>query len=201
MGCPLDKIGDTWGRAISNPIKPRIVENAPCHEVVVTGDDLVGDRCGLDALPIPISTPGFDCAPYLTATNCITKDPLNGIQNMGTYRAGLKASDRLAVRMVVRPGGAEGYVHWKKWKEQKKPMPCAIVVGCPPAVNFMSPQKLQMGVDEIDIAGGLVGAPINVTKCKTIDLTVPAESELVVEGLISTEYVEPEAPLAKVLGT
>ena len=116
---------------------------------------------------------------------------------MGTYRAGLKASDRLAVRMVVRPGGAEGYVHWKKWKERKKPMPCAIAVGCPPAVNFMSPQKLQMGIDEIDIAGGLVEGPINITKCKTIDLNVPAESELVIEGLISTESVEPEAPFGE----
>ena len=200
LGCELDEVGETWGRAISNPVKPRLIENAPCHEIVSTGNDLVGVDCGLDALPIPISTPGFDCAPYLTATNCITNDPITGIQNMGTYRAGLKASDRLAVRMVVRPGGAEGYVHWKKWKERKKPMPCAIVVGCPPAVNFMSPQKLQMGIDEIDIAGGLVGGPINITKCKTIDLNVPAESELVVEGLISTEYVEPEAPFGESAG-
>ena len=64
----------------------------------------------------------------------------------------------------------------------------------------MSPQKLQMGIDEIDIAGGLVGGPINITKCKTIDLNVPAESELVVEGLISTEYVEPEAPFGESAG-
>ena len=52
-----------------------------------------------------------------------------------------------------------------------------------------------MGCDEIDVAGGLVGEPINVTKAKTVDLDVPAESELVIEGLISTEYVEPEANL------
>ena len=57
-----------------------------------------------------MSTPGFDSAPYLTATLCITRDPDSGIQNMGTYRAALKATDRLAVRMVARPsGGAGGY--------------------------------------------------------------------------------------------
>ncbi|MBL24233.1 MAG: carboxylase [Rhodospirillaceae bacterium] len=200
VGCDLDKIGETWNHAIANPIKPNEVDDAPCHDVVETGADLIGEGKGLDGLPIPISTPGFDAAPYLTATNVITKDPETGIQNSGTYRAGLKASDRMAVRMVVRPGGAEGFVHWKKWKERGEPMPCAIVIGCPPAFNYMSPQKLKMGFDEVDVAGGLVGEPINVTKAKTIDLNVPAESEVVIEGLISTEYVEPEAPFGESAG-
>ncbi|MGF1957834.1 UbiD family decarboxylase domain-containing protein, partial [Enterococcus casseliflavus] len=81
----------------ANPIPPVAVESAPCQEVVVTGDALKDE--GLKALPVPVSTPGFDAAPYLTATLCITKDPESGIRNMGTYRAGLKAADRLAVRM------------------------------------------------------------------------------------------------------
>ena len=63
---------------------------------------------------MPISTPGFDAAPYLTATLCITRDPDTGIQNMGTYRAALKATDRLGVRMASRIGGAGGYLHWRK---------------------------------------------------------------------------------------
>jgi UbiD family decarboxylase len=200
LGCELDEIGETWRNAIAKPVKPVFVEDAPCHEIVLTGNDLIGDGKGMDGLPIPISTPGFDAAPYLTATNCITKNPETGVQNMGTYRAGLKASDRMAVRMVVRPGGAEGYVHWTKWKERGEPMPIAIVIGVPPSVNYMSPQKLQMGVDEIDVAGGLVGGPINVVKAKTVDLHVPAESEIVIEGLIDTEYVEPEAPFGESAG-
>ena len=69
--------------------------NAPCHEVVLEGDALQGEGNGLDTLPIPISTPGFDSAPTLTATNVITRDPETGVQNMGTYRAALKAPDRL----------------------------------------------------------------------------------------------------------
>mgnify|MGYP001195999123 FL=1 len=105
MGCPVEDIGDNWTRAISNPIDPVLVDTAPCQDVIIEGDDLVGDGKGVDALPIPISTPGFDCAPYFTNTNCITRDPESGIQNMGTYRVGLKASNRLAVRMVARPGG------------------------------------------------------------------------------------------------
>ena len=97
MGVPLDRIGETWRRAIAEPIPPSVVEHAPCQEIVVTGDELQGDGNGLDALPIPISTPGFDSAPYMTATCCITADPETGRPNMGTYRAGLKASDRLAI--------------------------------------------------------------------------------------------------------
>ena len=80
MNVPMDKIGSHWEQAISNPIKPLEVSDAPCHEVVITGKELIGEGKGLDTLPIPISTPGYDAAPYFTATNCVTKDPETGIQ-------------------------------------------------------------------------------------------------------------------------
>ena len=197
MGVPVEEIGATWNHAIANPIDPVTVEDAPCQEVVITGDDLRGEGKGLDALPVPISTPGYDSAPYLTATNVTTRNPDTGTQNMGTYRAGLKAPDRLAVRMVARPGGAEGHMHWELWKKRGEKMPCAIVVGCPPAVAFMGPQKLPVGVEEMAVAGGVLGQPLRQVKCKTIDIMVPAESEIVIEGLIDTDMLEPEAPFAE----
>jgi 4-hydroxy-3-polyprenylbenzoate decarboxylase len=146
---------------------------------------------------VPVSTPGFDAAPYLTATLCVTRDPDNGIQNMGTYRAGLKATDRLGVRMVARVGGAGGYLHWLKYRERKQPMPIAIVIGCAPAVFFTGPQKLAVDVDELAIAGALAGAPVRTVKCKTIDLVVPADAEIVIEGVIDTAVLEPEAPFGE----
>src|SRR5581483_5709657 len=134
----------------------------------------------------------------LTATNVVTKDPETGVQNMGTYRAALKATDRLVVRMATRVGGAGGYLHYvKHQKRGDKTMPCAIVLGCPPYVAFMGPQKLPVGVDELEVAGGLAGAPINVVRAKTVDLMVPAEAEVVIEGLIDTEWCEPEAPFGE----
>ena len=69
-----------WDQAIANPLPPRIVKDAPCQEVVLTGAALKGEGKGLDSLPIPISTPGFDGAPTLTATNVITKDPESVVQ-------------------------------------------------------------------------------------------------------------------------
>jgi UbiD family decarboxylase len=198
MGAPVENIQAKWDDAIAHPVPPRVVDSAPCHEVVLQGDDLVGEGKGLDRLPIPISTPGFDSAPTLTATNVVTRDPETGVQNMGTYRAALKASDRLVVRMATRVGGAGGYLHYvKHQKLGRKTMPCAIVLGCPPYVAFMGPQKLPIGVDELEVAGGLAGAPINVVKAKTVDLLVPAEAEIVIEGLIDTEWCEPEAPFGE----
>ena len=77
-----------------------------------------------------------------------------GIQNMGTYRAALKASDRLGVRMASRVGGAGGYLHWRKHNERGEPMPCAIVVGCAPVAMFTGGMKLAVDLDEMAVAGG-----------------------------------------------
>jgi UbiD family decarboxylase len=198
MGARVEDIGAAWMRAIANPIPPVAVTAAPCQEVVITGDELRRPGGGLAALPVPVSTPGFDAAPYLTATLCITCDPDSGIQNMGMYRAALKATDRLAVRMVARPsGGAGGYYHWLKYNARCEPMPIAIVIGCAPVVMFTGPQKLALDMDELAVAGGLAGAPIRMVRCKTVDLVVPADAEIVIEGIIDPEKLEPEAPFGE----
>ena len=197
MGVPVEDIAAKWERALSATVAPQEIDNAPCHEVVLTGADLEGEGNGLDALPIPVSTPGFDATPTLTATNVITRDPDTGGQNMGTYRAGLKAPDRLVVRMATRTGGAEGYLHWQKYKARGEEMPCAIVLGCPPYVAFMGPQKLPLGLDEMAVAGGLAGEPINMVRAKTVNLMVPAEAEVVIEGIIDPRVLEPEGPFGE----
>jgi 4-hydroxy-3-polyprenylbenzoate decarboxylase len=197
IGVPLEEIGPHWAKAVANPINPVLIKDAACQQVMFTGDDLIGEGKGLDALPVPISTPGFDSAPYLTAGMFVTRDPENGVQNLGTYRGGLKASNRMAVRMSAREGGAGGYLHWEKYRARGEKMPCAVVLGCPPPVAYTGPQKIRRDVDELSIAGGLAGSPINIVKCIGIDLTVPADAEIIIEGLIDTEYLEPEAPFGE----
>ncbi|MBI1964705.1 MAG: UbiD family decarboxylase [Betaproteobacteria bacterium] len=198
MRSPLDQIQERWDRAIARPVAPRVVKKALCQEVVVTGNALKGAGRGLDMLPIPVSTPGFDGAPTLTATNVITRDPETGIQNHGTYRGGLKAPDRLVVRMATRAGGAGGYRHYLKYQKRgARTMPCAIALGCPPCVAFVAPMKLPLDVDEIGVAGAVAGGPINVVRARTVDLLVPAEAEIVIEGLIDTQYLEPEGPFGE----
>lgn len=198
MRAPLGEVQARWDHATANPVPPRVVDKAPCQEVVIEGDALKGEGNGLDTLPIPVSTPGFDSAPTLTATNVITKDPDTGIHNHGTYRAALKAPDRLVVRMATRVGGAGGYRHYVKHQQRgDKVMPCAIVLGAPPCVAFVAPMKLPLDLDEVGVAGGVAGGPINVVKCRTVDLLVPAEAELVIEGLIDTVNLEPEGPFGE----
>jgi UbiD family decarboxylase len=197
MGKSVEEIGRTWVNAVAHPIAPVDSTSAPCQQVVIKGDELKKPGGGLAALPIPVSTPGFDSAPYLTATLCTTRDPETGVQNMGTYRAALKATDRLAVRMVARVGGAGGYLHWLKYRSRKELMPIAIVIGVPPVVFFTGPQKLAVDLDELAVAGGLAGAAIRKTKCVSIDLDVPADAEIVIEGLIDPSILEPEAPFGE----
>src|SRR3954465_2888996 len=187
MGCPLEKINEVWTRAIAQPIAPRVVSGAPCQEQGVAG---------LEALPIPISTPGWDIAPFTTLSQYITKDPETGVQNMGIYRGQVKAPRRLGMNpsLELRPGI---YTHWQKAKKKGQKLAAAVVLGAPPCVAFTSAQKVPESIDELHVAGGLVGAPINVVKAKTVDLLVPAEAEIVVEGWIDTENLEPEAPFGE----
>jgi len=193
---PLEQIGNAWIGAIANPVAPRLVSEASCHELVRVGDELDGAGNGLDGLPVPISTPGWDNAPYLSAGHYITKDPETGIQNVGNYRGQLKAPRRLGMNPSVELR-AGIFAHWQKCKARGEPLPCAVVIGCPPAVSYASVQKMPEGLDEIAVAGALVGSPINVVRAKTVDLLVPAEAEIVIEGFINTELLEPEAPFGE----
>ena len=196
IGCELDRIEERWAEAIANPIPPREVADAPCHELVFADEALKVEGNALDGVPVPISTPGWDNAPYTTLSQYITRDPDTGVQNMGNYRGQVKAPLRLGMNpsLELRPGI---YIHWQKYRERGERMPAAVVLGAPPCVTFTSTLKLPETVCEFDIAGGLVGHPLNVVKAKTVDLLVPAEAEIVVEGYIDTEYLEPEAPFGE----
>ena len=195
MGTEVAEIGDCWSNAIANPIAPVVVENPPCQDIVFEGGDLTSGK-GLDALPVPVSTPGYDSAPYLTATACVTRDPDTGIQNLGTYRGGLKAPDRIGLKLFMNLGQG-GTAHWEKYRARGEAMPIAMVVGCPPPVAYSAPQKLPKDIDELGVAGGIAGAPMRVAKARTSDLLVPADAEIVIEGLLDPEFFEPEGPFGE----
>ena len=196
MGVPLDQIDAAWQKAIREPIQPTVVEHAPCQEIVIQGDELLEPGKGLDGIPVPISTPGWDNGPYTTLSQYITKDPDTGVQNLGNYRGQVKSPTRLGMNpsLELRPGI---YTHWEKYKARGEKMPAAVVLSGPPCVAFTSSQKVPERLDELAVAGGLVGSSVNVVKAKTVDLLVPAVAEIIVEGYISTEFLEPEAPFGE----
>lgn len=195
LQCEIEEITERWLYALNHPIDPVIIKMGACQEVVYTGDELDKGGKGLDLLPVPISTPGFDNAPYTTCSQWYTKDPETGIRNAGNYRGQIKGRRRMG--MYPGPGGQHIYQHWLKCKERGIPLEAALVIGGPPAASYTTVEKVPYGVDELAVAGGLTREPIEVVRCKTINIEVPAQAEIVLEGRISTEYLEPEGPFGE----
>ena len=194
LGCKPEEIYEKWEHALANPIAPVIVPDGPAREEIHIGKDLEADG-GVGEFPIPISTPGFDTAPFTTCSNWFSKDPESKVQNTGNYRGHVKG--RAKVGICLSGLGQDLLVHWNKCKDKGIPLEVALVIGAPLVVGYTAATKIPRGVDELAVAGGLAGAPIQVVKCKTIDLLVPAEAEIVFEGLMSTEYLEPEGPFGE----
>ncbi len=195
LGCEREEVHAVWEKALAHKIDPVLADKAACQEVVITGDELDKEGMGTDRFPVPISTPGFDNAPYSTCSHWFSKDPETGVQNIGNYRGQMK--QRRKVGCFPSGLGQDIQVHWEKCKAQGKHMEVALVIGAPPAVSYAAVQKIPRGVDEIAIAGGLVGQAIPVVKCKTVDLVVPADAEIVMEGIMPTDCLEPEGPFGE----
>ena len=194
LRCHVDEIVSKWEEAMASPIQPITVEAGPVHEVVFSGDELNEEGKGLGMLPVPISTPGFDNAPYTTCSHWITKDIETGIQNAGNYRGQIKGPKKIG---CYNQPGQHFTLHLEKYKEKGIPMDAALVIGGPPVVAYATVQKVPYGVDEMAIAGSLAGGQIHMVKCRTVDLLVPAEAELVIEGKVSTEFYELEGPFGE----
>ncbi|MCL5958283.1 MAG: UbiD family decarboxylase [Chloroflexi bacterium] len=197
MGCKIEELKEKWAHALQNQVPPKLVPSGPVQDVVIMGDDLYKDGNGTLSFVIPISTPGFDNSPYTTATHWMTKDPETGIRNVGNYRSQVKAKDRLGI--FVHPT-QHIYMHWDKARRKGVPLEAALVMGGPPSIAYTAVAKIPFGVDELAVSGALMGEPLEVVKCKTIDIEVPANAEIVIEGEMDTEFLEPEAPFGEYCG-
>jgi UbiD family decarboxylase len=195
LGCKADAIDAKWTQALLNPIKPVLVASGPCQEEVHMGKELEED--GLDELAIPVNTPGFGGCIRTTASHVFTKDIETGVQNCGCYAG--KLLNRNTIGLNIAPTH-HGSIHWKKFKERGLPLHAAIVVGAPPPVAYASVVALPYGTDECAVAGGLAGEPVAMVKCKTIDLEVPAQSEIVIEGEVATDRMVGEAAYGEFVG-
>jgi 4-hydroxy-3-polyprenylbenzoate decarboxylase len=187
---------ERWHEGLSHPIEPVIVSDGPVHEEVHTGKDL--EDLGLDELPAPVEEPGFSCM-IRTGMPTITKDPETGIRNVGAYNAFFRSRNRLVTGCAVFHDAMSR--HWPKAQKRGEPLPVAVVVGGPPVLMATASAPIPYGgADEIAVAGGVVGAPMELVRCKTIPLEVPANAEIVIEGLMSTEVIEPLLPFGEYPG-
>ncbi len=191
LGVEPDGLNDLWLRALTEPQAPKTVDSAPCQEFVRLGDDAkLGD------LPIPVWTPGKDAAPYITTITVIRRAD-DGAQNMGVYRTMVR--DDHSVVTNLNPG-RQGYIYARTWLDQGKPAPIAWVVATEPCVHLATVANLPIGVDEITIAGGLKGEPVEMVKCKTSDIMVPANAEIIIEGEVLPGELADEGPFGEFAG-
>jgi 4-hydroxy-3-polyprenylbenzoate decarboxylase len=199
MGCTVEEIPGKWAAALGNPLAPKIVERAPCQEIRISGPELERAGGGLGRLPVPISTPGLDNAPYTTASHFITRNPDTGLHNVGNYRGMVKAENRIGTLPSALGVGMRQHIDlWRKKKA--KTMPAAVVIGAPPHVVYTAVTRVPNDVCEYDVAGGLSGRPLELVRCLTQDILVPAESEIVIEGTVPTDLVEMEGAFGEFPG-
>lgn len=194
MGTPPDGICQKWVDAFQNPIKPVEVQRGPVKEVIKTGG-----RVNVLEIPVPVSTPGKDSAPFFSAASVITKDPDSGIQNCGCYRLMVLGERRIAFSSV-RPTQGGGMHYYKKYEPRNLPMPVAVAVGADPAISLTSVARLPYDMDEFGVAGGITGQPVEVVQAETVDLKVPAHAEYVIEGLIPPQERVLEGPFGEYKG-
>lgn len=188
----VEEIWPRFKEALRHPIPPVLVDTGPCKENIMKGDDI-----DLFYFPVPTWSPDKDAGPYLTAPLVITKDPETGIQNVGTYRCHVQGKAQIATNIHrERHGG----IHLTKWEERNQPMEVAICLGSEPTVPITSVGPVPYGVDELAVCGGLKGRPVEVVKCETVDLVVPATTEIVIEGKIAPHDVVLEAPFGEFTG-
>ena len=190
LGVEPEQINKTWIQGLRNPKLPRTVEKAPCQEVVRQGDEVK-----LGELPIPVWTPGKDVGPYIT-TITVTRNADTGKQNMGVYRT--KVRDDHTVVSNLRPT-RQGYTYSQTYLSQGKPAPIAWVVATEPVIHLAAVANMPLGVDEITVAGGLKGEPIELVKARTVDLMVPANAEFIIEGEVLDE-MDDEGPFGEFAG-
>ncbi|MBI4319460.1 MAG: UbiD family decarboxylase [Chloroflexi bacterium] len=180
-------------RRITSPIRPYQVSTGPCKENVISGPDV-----NLLQFPVPYLDDG-DGGRYIgTWATTITKDLDSEWVNWGVYRQAIY-SKRRAVGLIL-PSSHMGQMYYEKYEPKGKAMPFAIAIGTDPCVTIASSFACATRANEADIAGGLRVEPVQLVKCETNDLLVPADSEIVVEGVILPHERLPEGPFGDISG-
>lgn len=164
---------------------PRVVKKAPCQEVV-----LQGQEASLTTLPILTCWPG-DAGPFITLPVVITQDPLTGRRNVGMYRMQVYDDHTTGMHWHIHKGGA---AHYRESEAMDRRLPVAVALGPEPAVIYAATAPLPPQIDELLFAGWLQRRRVEVVKCITNDLLVPAQSEIVLEGYCDPQERRLEGP-------
>jgi 2,5-furandicarboxylate decarboxylase 1 len=191
LGWPEAELGRRFAQASAKPMAPVMISDAPCQEVVRTGDDI-----DLTELPIPFMHEK-DGGPYISAGVAFAKDAEFGL-NAGCYRMMFRTRREMGMDLFT---ASDLRRYYTKTYERQQPLPVAVAIGVHAYEHMAAAFKAPAGVNEMEIAGGLRGEPAQLARAKTVDVPVPAHAEIVLEGeLLPTGWTADEGPFGEFAG-
>lgn len=190
---PVKELQEEYLRRKKQPIKPMLVNDGPCKENIQ-----IGDEVDLLKFPVPLLHGGDGGRFMGTFHLTIVKDLDSDWINWGMYRHMLHNKNTLGIQAA--PHTHHGTIYHQGYESKNKPMEVAIVIGVEPVSTFFAATPVPHGVSEVDIAGAIRGAPVELVKCETVDLAVPATAEIVIEGEIRPHERMDEGPMGEYTG-
>jgi 2,5-furandicarboxylate decarboxylase 1 len=187
LGTGEDQVVAEYVRRLGRPVAPVLVEGGPVQEVVLTGREV-------DLSRFPIVTHWEDGGPYITAGVGILKDAETGALNLGVYRHMVHAPDVLGIWLNPLFHGGE---FLRRAERQGRPVEAAIAVGAHPALGIASQNREAMGSDDYGLAGALLEQPLRVTRGAFVSFPVPADAEIVIEGVVPPGVRKLEGPFGE----
>ncbi len=186
LGPALARAGDLLGALRAVGLRPNLVRRAPVQEEIYTRDEV-----NLFKLPILKCWPR-DGGRFITLPTVISRDPVTNTRNVGMYRLQVRDRRALGMHWQIHKGGAE---HTRVAQEKGVAgIPVAVSLGGDPAVMWCGSAPLPPGIDEFLLAGWLRGRPVELVRCITQPLEVPASAEFVIEGYVDPDERAPEGP-------
>ena len=185
LNCDENSLNEVYRKGEGNLTKPVLIPKGPVQEMIINKEEI-------NLYDFPLLTHNEkDAGPYITMGAMVIKDPDTGIRNIGIYRNMLHGKNKLGIHMAEV--SHINYIY-EKYCQRGKRMPVAITLGHHPAFYLGILSFVPLGVDEYEVVGGITGQPLELVKCQTVDLEVPAEAEIVLEGYIQPGEERLEAP-------
>jgi phenylphosphate carboxylase alpha subunit len=191
---PAKGLIEEYLRRKQRPIKPVLIKGGPCKENI-----LIGGRVDLLKFPFPMIHEGDGGRYAGTWHVTITKDLTSGWVNWGMYRHMIHDSKTLGILLTSKAKHLWS-IYMKSHEPQKKPMEVAIAIGVEPISTFCAGTPMPHGVSEAEIVGGIRSEPVELVKCETVNLEVPATAEIVIEGELRADEVRDEGPFGEYSG-
>jgi len=187
LGVSSREVVPEMAKLLKRPGQCKVVPTGPVKE-----QKMLYDEVDLAKLPIPVHS-DVNKGPYITSGMCVTRDPETGIRNVAFLRNQVKLRNATGFMMA----GGHSWEIFSKYEQRDEAMPMAIVIGHHPLYEVAAAFRGSIDLDEFELASSFIGETVELVKCETVDIEVPAHAEIVIEGKVSPRVREPEGPFCE----